>query len=238
MARPRPIVLSIAGMDPSGGAGLLADTKTLEIHKVLPMGISTGVTFQTENVIEGVDWEKPSNILRQLELLLQTYKISVVKVGLIESLNIMNDILTMVNNSDDKIRIIWDPVLRASAGYDFHQNFNSETLKSVLSKVNIVTPNYEEYMRMEVNGSEVTWIVTSAGRQRDQDWLIRNGRQQIYRTHHLASFEKHGSGCVFSSSLAANLALGYPLHKSILRTKKYMTGFLESTPGLLGYHKR
>ncbi len=238
MAKTRPIVLSIAGIDPSAGAGLLADMRTLETHKVYPMGISSAVTIQTEHVVEGVEWEKSGNILRQLELLLNTYKIQFIKIGLIESLSVMNDILTLVNKKGSHIRTIWDPVLQASAGYDFHENLDAQELKEVLSKVSIVTPNYEEYMKLEVNGSNVTWIVTSAGRKRDQDWLIERGEQRIYRTHHLASQEKHGSGCVFSSSLAANLALGYPLHKSILRTKKYMTGFLESTNGLLGYHRR
>ncbi len=238
MAKPRPIVLSIAGIDPCGGAGLLADMKTLETHKVYPMGISSAVTMQTERVLEGVEWEKPAHILRQLELLLSTYRIQFIKIGLIESLGVLNDILTLVNKKEGHIKTIWDPVLRASVGFDFHDNFDAQELQEVLSKVSIVTPNYEEYMQLEVNGSDVTWIVTSAGRKRDQDWLIHEGKQRIYRTHHLASQEKHGSGCVFSSSLAANLALGYPLHKSILRTKKYMTGFLESTNGLLGYHRR
>ena len=238
MSKRRPIVLSIGGIDPCGGAGLLADTKTLEAHKVLPMGISSAITFQVEDKIEGVKWENPEDLLKQLTLLLDSYQISVIKIGIIENLNVMNNILTEVNLKNPKITVIWDPVLTASAGFDFHGGFSSDDLSAVLKHIDIATPNYEEYMQLETNGNNVTWIVTSAGRNNDQDWLISNGEQRIYRTHPSASHKKHGSGCVFSSSIAANLALGYPLHKSILRTKKYMTGFLDSNKSLLGFHKR
>lgn len=83
---PRPIVLSIAGFDPSGGAGLLADIKTIESHKVYGLGVLTCSTLQNELVFKEINWLETAYIKNQIKLLHQVSKIEVVKIGLVKSL--------------------------------------------------------------------------------------------------------------------------------------------------------
>src|SRR5579872_773482 len=86
MPKERPCVLSIAGFDPSGGAGVLADIKTFEQHKVLGMGVVTGLTFQNESEFDGVKWIPTDDIIRQIEILTRKYKFKFIKIGMLESL--------------------------------------------------------------------------------------------------------------------------------------------------------
>jgi hydroxymethylpyrimidine/phosphomethylpyrimidine kinase len=86
MSSGRPYVLSIAGFDPSGGAGLLADIKTFELHRVQGMGVCTSLTFQNENEFEGLVWIEMPEIKKQLDILFKKYFFDYVKIGLIKSL--------------------------------------------------------------------------------------------------------------------------------------------------------
>src|SRR5436190_18815289 len=92
MAQIRPYVISIAGSDPSGGAGLFADIKTFESHKVAGLGIVSALTYQTDCTFEKVDWIPVEKILEQAEILLKRFPVKVIKIGLIESLQVLETI--------------------------------------------------------------------------------------------------------------------------------------------------
>ena len=86
MAEDRPYVLTIGGHDPSGGAGITADIKTMESIGVQGMSVCTALTFQTEDYFEGLVWVEKKELKKQLKPILEQYNIKVVKIGIIENL--------------------------------------------------------------------------------------------------------------------------------------------------------
>ena len=82
MRKERHCVLSIAGFDPSGGAGVLADIKTFEQHKVQGMGVVTGLTFQNDSEFDGVKWVETTEIEKQIEILCRKFKFEFIKLGI------------------------------------------------------------------------------------------------------------------------------------------------------------
>ena len=89
MSTKRPDVICLSGFDPSGGAGILADIKTLEMHRVQGLGVCTALTFQNDQSFDGMEWVSEKNMLRQLDVLLAAYQPMAVKIGIIESLSVM-----------------------------------------------------------------------------------------------------------------------------------------------------
>ena len=113
-------VMSIAGFDQSSGAGVTADIKTFESCRVYGLGVSSAITFQNQNEYLGTKWMTPGEIIRQCEVLFREFSPSFVKIGLIESFDALDRIVTYLTTALPKVKIIWDPILRASAGFQFH----------------------------------------------------------------------------------------------------------------------
>lgn len=245
--KKRPLVLSIAGFDPTGGAGVLADIKAFEQNKVQGMAVITGNTIQSEDTFLEVDWVDESFVEKQLDLLIEQYQFKYIKIGLIPNLDFLKHLLSKPKVKAAKI--IWDPILKASSGYDFKHHL--EQLKDVLPSIYLITPNWDEVKVLSNNsdaqlGAELlakqTNVYLKGGhsdKQIGKDYLYTtNGK--VYPFNPMGNYPtpKHGSGCVLSSSLAANFAREFPVIKACLRAKKYTTEFLESDKGLLGSHKK
>ena len=124
MKKNRPYVLSIAGYDPCGGAGVLADIKTFETIGVYGLAVTTGITYQNDHKFAGVHWLSKKKIKNQLYPLLEAYKVEYVKIGLIESLEVQSEVIELLLGYNNDIKIIWDPILKASAGFSFHKKIS------------------------------------------------------------------------------------------------------------------
>lgn len=249
MSKKNNYILSIAGFDPSGGAGVLADIKTFEQHKCIGMAVQTANTIQTEDEFVSVNWLNENTIINQLELLLSKYRFDYVKIGLIPNLEFLKAIITILKAKNTDIKIIWDPVLSASAGFDFKYSLNE--LESVLNQIYLITPNWNEVKILSKNTdalvgakflSQFTKVILKGGHNESnlgKDYLFQNGVSKSFNPKKTVKpiYTKHGSGCVFSSSIAANLQRGYPLHKSVLKAKRYIEGFLSSNKTLIGKHR-
>jgi hydroxymethylpyrimidine/phosphomethylpyrimidine kinase len=245
--KKRPLVLSIAGFDPSGGAGVLADIKTFEQNKVQGMAIITGNTIQTEDNFLKVEWIEDIFVFEQLETLLNQYQFEYIKVGLIPNLAFLSHLLNHPKIKQSKI--IWDPILSTSSGFDFKHDLVE--LNQLLSHLFLITPNWNEVKLLSGNSeaklgaeklAEFTNVYLKGGHSNEKvgkDFLYaKTGKVYPFNNRAKYASEKHGSGCVFSSALTANLALDLPMIKACLKSKKYITEVLESNKGLLGYHKR
>ena len=244
MTKKRPYVLSIAGFDPSGGAGVLADVKTFEKNKCLGMAVQTANTIQTEDEFQAVNWVDENVLMDQLIALTNRYSFEVAKIGLIKSIEQLKTITE--HNNLSKTKIIWDPVLSASAGFDFQQDL--EGLENTLAKLFLITPNADEAKKISgldnpQEGArklgEAVQVLLTGGHNTEapgKDFFVDGKTERSYNPKGQNRFAKHGSGCVFSSAIAASIARGYPLHKSILRGKRYVENYLSSSPNLLGHH--
>ncbi|MCE7054486.1 hydroxymethylpyrimidine/phosphomethylpyrimidine kinase [Algoriphagus sp. AGSA1] len=248
MQNNRPYVLTIAGFDPSGGAGLTADTKTFEQHKVYGLAICSGITLQTEDSFLAMRWEKVSDVLTALEVLLKKYPVAVVKTGILPNADYLEKIISYVNQHYPLVKILVDPVFKASAGFELFDFSSREHFYKSLEKCYLITPNLEEvkwitgYDTEEKAASELAKYCTVflKGGHR----TARKGVDYLYEGKQITEFlptrestnSKHGTGCVLSAAIASNLALGHSLTESCRRGKAYLEKVLNSNHTLLGYH--
>jgi hydroxymethylpyrimidine/phosphomethylpyrimidine kinase len=246
----RPLCLSIAGFDPSGGAGILADIKTFEAHKVLGMAVVTGLTFQNESEFIGVNWVKTDDIIKQIEILSKKYHFQYIKIGIAENFETLEKITICCNKLFSGCKLIWDPVFATSSGFHFHTNTEKENLIRIYRNIFLITPNFdeiklltgtddEEYAAKEI--SKHCNVFLKGGHRKDKpgkDYLFTTeGKIFSFRPKKISEYAKHGSGCVMSSAVAASLTNGETLQRSCLKAKDYVTKFLFSNKTLLGYHR-
>jgi hydroxymethylpyrimidine/phosphomethylpyrimidine kinase len=246
-ARRRHII-SIAGFDPSAGAGILADVKTFEQIGVYGFGVCTAITVQTEDEFKSVEWLSPKLILSQLDIILKGYDCEFIKIGLIESFNVLQEILFFLKRNYPQIKVIWDPVLKASVGYEFHHLIDKEQVLSCCRDIFLITPNSEEaqYMMGIKDVYEAAHVISQRTSVflksyvdeygAHMDILFHDNNEYHMNTSLLQGAEKHGSGCVLSSAIGSFLGLGYDLKISCKLAKDYTLQFLKSTEGRLGVH--
>ncbi|MGZ3865726.1 MAG: hydroxymethylpyrimidine/phosphomethylpyrimidine kinase [Bacteroidia bacterium] len=250
MSIARKYVLSIAGYDPSGGAGILADIKTFEANKVYGLGVISANTFQNDSEFKSVDWIPVEKIIEQIEVLRKKFSFECVKIGLIQNLEILTAVISYLTSHISHLKIIWDPIMKASAGFDFHKNIDENLLKGICEKIFLITPNVPEAMLLGVSKSEIEnakelskhcSVYLKGGHAEKKvgyDTLfLKGGKHFSFRPKEKGIQPKHGSGCVLSSAITANLAKGEDLHRACLKGKQYTEKFLRSNKTLLGYHK-
>lgn len=248
MSKDRPFVLTIAGLDPSGGAGILADIKTFEQHKVNGFAISTANTIQTENQFYDIQWTDLSFVIRSMETLFLNYKISVVKIGILSSLYDLSRIISTIKLLSPSTKIVWDPVLKSTTKFEFLNIKDYLDLNKIISKIDLITPNYHE-IEILFPGfvSKNYWkqnqiptnILLKGGHNETAlgtDILfLKNEILELFPSDKKC-FEKHGSGCVLSSAIASNLALNQNITEACKNAKNYIENYLSSTSTLIGYH--
>jgi hydroxymethylpyrimidine/phosphomethylpyrimidine kinase len=248
----RPGVLVVAGYDQSGGAGVLADVKTLETHGVYGYAVCTGFTFQNERVIGRVEWFSEKDIREQIDLCFASAFFEWVKIGIVRSVDMIGSIIGHLRQHNPAIRIVLDPVIRASSGMDFWEGKDADAFGAVAAQCYLLTPNWEEigwlYPGKEIPG-QCRELTRSSGCSLylkgghnpvspGRDYLWTGGEVQVLDpgVEPATVYPKHGSGCVLSSSLAANLSLGYSLPIAAGLSKRYIEQFLTSNKTLLGWH--
>ncbi|RZK40507.1 MAG: hydroxymethylpyrimidine/phosphomethylpyrimidine kinase [Hymenobacter sp.] len=244
----RPYALTIAGFDPSAGAGVLADVKTLEASGVYGLAACTALTVQNDVAFERVSWAPLADVQDQIRLLRARFRVDFVKVGLVESLPWLWELLTWLKAHHPTVQLVWDPVLKATAGYEFHPRPDAALLAAICQQLALITPNQPEAQRLLPTASAeaaarqlATWcpVLLKGGHASGPvatDVLLAHGERHEFTTPRLPHGEKHGSGCVLSAAILAQLALGQTLPEACRRGKAYTTQVLASNDTLLGYH--
>lgn len=244
----RPYILTIAGYDPCGGAGVLADIKTAEYNLCMGMGVLTANTIQTENTFVSVGWIDEQQIVTQLDTLLTRYQFGAVKIGIAESFERLQTIINKVRDHQPNVFIVWDTVLSASSGFDFVNEINQEKLMTLLKSIDLITPNANEVHKLTGNGdvyqgakelSLHTTILLKGGHRTDKigvDTLFYNGIEIDFLPANTQVFPKHGSGCMLSSAIASNVALGFSIDVACEKAKRFIEKQLSSNNSLLAYY--
>lgn len=239
MQENRPIVLSVAGFDPCGGAGVLADVKTFEQLKTQGMAVITANTIQTENHFIAIEWQDIPTIQKSIETLMHRYAIKVVKIGIVKDFMFLKSIVDTIKANNSEVFIIWDPVITSSSGFTFFREDDLKVLPQVLSDIDLLTPNFDEYEMLESLLIESNKVLIKGGHRKEQVGvdILRIGTHEIAILPDAVSVSpKHGSGCVLSSAIAAHIALGRDLETACRLGKKYIEHYLNSNPSLLGHH--
>ena len=246
--KKRPHILSIAGFDPSNGAGFVADIKTFEALKCYGLSVCTGNTIQNDVEFTNCYWTPINIIKEQIEILFKRFKIDVIKIGIVENQVTLSQIIDFLLELNSKVKIVLDPVLKSSTDFEFQNNFDASLFDEILKKIYLITPNYQEIENLfpEKTIEETighirtkTNLYLKGGHNEAAlgvDYLYTNKKEYILNPKKINFSEKHGSGCVLSSAIAGNLAQGYPILKAAFRGKRYVEKILSSNKTLLGYH--
>ncbi|MDR6372793.1 hydroxymethylpyrimidine/phosphomethylpyrimidine kinase [Chryseobacterium bernardetii] len=241
----RPYVISIAGFDPSGGAGLLSDCKTFEQSKVMGLGVCTALTLQTASQCISLEWRLLDEVIKAIQVLMENYPVSAVKIGIVKDAEFLDEIIKTVKNNDPEVKIVWDPVLKSTSEFTFFDLETLPQLKPVVNKLSLITPNYNEYSVLKENNllpdTNKCSLLIKGGHREDHlgtDILVENEKETLLLPVEDCQllFPKHGSGCVLSSAITAELAKGENMETACRNGKLYIEKFLKSNPSLLGTH--
>lgn len=246
------VCLTIAGLDPSGGAGVVADVKTFSTFGCYAAAAVTSITYQNTVGVFGASHQSAETVSRQLTAIFEDLEISCVKTGMLPSGDVIRSAaeLLRINNVKD---LVVDPVVRSTSGYDL---IDDDALRALIAELfpfaSIVTPNIPEAERiakMPIRSSDdilkAATVIRSMGAKNilikgghfesdpySTDHLFADGEMQTYRAERINTTATHGTGCTLSSAIAANLALGYDLKDSVATAKRYVTEAIRTAPNI------
>jgi hydroxymethylpyrimidine/phosphomethylpyrimidine kinase len=252
MAVAPPVVLTIAGFDPSSGAGVTADIKTIAAHDCFGVACITAATVQSTRGVRRVEPLDPELISQTLEELASDLPMAAVHIGMLGSGAAVKAVADFLRQARLP-HVVLDPVLKSSSGASLLDDAGTRVLIERLVPLSeVITPNLEEAMHLA--GREVSRTLTNAlDRMRatarhlhalgagnvvvtgggegslDQatDLLSVAGggeaEQQVFRAQRVESNSTHGTGCAFSTALACHLAHGRALPEAVLLAKVYVS---------------
>jgi hydroxymethylpyrimidine/phosphomethylpyrimidine kinase len=247
-------VLTIAGFDPSGGAGVLADCKTVAAFGCFGAAAITSLTSQNTQGVFAAYHQTPEVLRAQLAPLCSDYDIAAVKIGMLPTADLLAVVTELIAQHDWQ-NIVVDPVLRASSGSALMEDEAKKSfLDLLLPCADVVTPNLDEVAALlggrptSLEEMKVAAQTLSAhlSRQKRVAVLVKGGHlpaeaidvlfdgQQchVFTTAKIGTRHTHGTGCTLSSAIAALLALGYELPEAVSRAKAYVTAAIQHAPEL------
>jgi hydroxymethylpyrimidine/phosphomethylpyrimidine kinase len=244
----RPVSLTIAGFDPSGGAGVLADIKTFELFRVYGIAVITSNTIQNDIRLKKIEWVDKDTKEECIATLAERMSVQTVKLGMHRNLDDVLHSVRCVEKYFQGAHIVWDPIIASSSGYQLEWTLSEETLNKILSSIILITPNLPEFQWLFQKNDPVELIKNSPGHagflikgghsteKLTIDRLYQKNKNVIEYSAEREDTSKHGSGCVLSAGIAAGLAKGLSLEESVWHSKDYITGFFKSNNHILGYH--
>lgn len=239
-----PIVLTIAGFDPSSGAGVTADIKTIAAHGCYGVACITAITVQSTSGVRQVEPLSPSLISDTLEELTSDLEITAVRIGMLESAAVVNAVAEFLRKHGQN-NVVLDPILKSSSGAQLLEDAGLPTLlEELLPLASVVTPNREEASTL--TGLQVTGldemraaarklhamganavVVTGGDLQKATDLLSftnkRGIQQEVFKSDRQVSNSTHGTGCAFATAVACHLAQERGLPEAVLLAKAYVS---------------
>ena len=238
--------LTIAGSDSSGGAGIQADLKTFQALGVYGMSVITAVTVQNTQKVYDVHEIPPHIVYDQIRCLFDDIKINAVKIGMVSSILLIEtiaDALNTVNSSP----VVLDPVMISKSGYRLLKHDAQDALVHNLFPLSeVVTPNIHEAEALtgkDIDSMEkmksaahdilnmgAKRVVIKGGHLKKKiaaDLLYDGVEFRELRSRRVETKNTHGTGCTFSSAIAANLAMGKNFFKAATCAKDYITGAIK-----------
>ncbi|MBQ1450391.1 MAG: bifunctional hydroxymethylpyrimidine kinase/phosphomethylpyrimidine kinase [Eggerthellaceae bacterium] len=240
-------VLSIAGSDSSGGAGIQADIKTIQAHHLFAQTAITALTAQNTTGVYGVLDVEPAFVAQQIDVVFEDIRPDAVKIGMVSSPAIVDAIVdALVRNG--AANIVVDPVMVATSGSELSSNEAVVALREKLIPLaTVITPNMpeaevlfgahienaadQERAAVEIaRATDVAVLVKGGHGENDaNDVLARpDGTVTWFEGERVDTANTHGTGCTLSSAIACGLAVGKPLEEAVKSAKDYITGALSA----------
>ena len=235
-------VVTIAGSDSCGGAGIQADIKTITAHKLYAMSVVTAVTAQNTMGVNAVYELSPELVLAQIDAVFEDIYPDSVKIGMVSNAELIRVIAQGLRKHRAR-NIVVDPVMVATSGGRLMRDDAVQTLVDELFPIaTLITPNIPEAEvlsgRRIRNVEDMEAVLLQLSTRTPSSILLKGGHLKVGATDILATngsfvrFEEervpnpntHGTGCTLSSAIACGLAEGLTMERSIERAKRYVTG--------------
>lgn len=239
-------VLTIAGSDCSGGAGIQADMKTMQANSVYAMSAVTALTAQNTTGVYGIMEASPEFLENQLNCIFEDIFPDAVKIGMVSSARLIEVIADSLVKWKAR-NIVVDPVMVSTSGSRLLEEEAQEALKErLLPLASVITPNIPEAEALtdqQISGEKEMedaarrlgelyqgGVLIKGGHQISDanDLLYYKGETTWFRGERIDNPNTHGTGCTLSSAIASNLAKGYSMEESIRRAKAYISGALRA----------
>ncbi len=239
-----PAILSIAGYDPSSGAGVTADVKTASAHGCFAVTCITALTVQNTVGVQGVQPVGPKFVRQTLEELTEDFEIAAVRIGMLGSGEVAVVVADFLKSAKLK-NVVLDPVMKSSSGAELIDTAGLRILRERLVPLSdVVTPNMAEAITLtefaepkaaatKLNEMGAKAVVITGGDTSDSVDLLYDGKEfEEFRAPKIESRATHGTGCAFATSIACLLAKGKSVREALIEAKVYVRTAIENAPGL------
>lgn len=243
MPAPPPVVLTVTGFDPCGGAGVTADTKTIAAHGCYGVACITALTVQSTTGVRRVEPVNGAVVRETLAEITADIPISAIRIGMLGNADVVDAVADFLGTPGLN-HIVLDPILASSSGTPLLDKAGVSHLQKLLPSVSVITPNIDEAAAL--TGLPVTnleqmkaaarkfhdmgvqnVVITGGHLERAVDVLSISGpgepEQTEFVSERLRSPSTHGTGCAFATAVACNLALGRQLRYAIVLAKAYVS---------------
>jgi len=250
--------MTIAGIDPSGGAGVLADIRTFAAFGCFGTAAVTSLTFQNTTGVFGAEHQSADCVRAQAQHVIDDMGIDALKTGMLPTFEVIEETEHLITSN--KLRnIVVDPVVRSTSGYDL---IDSKALRALIRMLfplaDLVTPNIPEAERITgisienstdmaaaaeimrsfgarnvlIKGGHGATILVDGGRKVARDYLYLGTDLVELDADYIETSATHGTGCTLASAIAANMALGKGILESSRVAKNYVNAAIGTPTGL------
>jgi len=253
MPEKTPVVLSIAGFDPSSGAGITADIKTIAAHACYGVACITAMTVQSTSGVRRMVPEDPALVTETLQELAADLDIAAVRIGMLGSAKVAKAVADFLSERTGKERlsnVVLDPILKSSSGTDLLDSPGTRVLiERLIPLADVITPNVDEAgvltgikvkelddmktaaAKLHEMGARAV-VVTGGHLDKAMDLLSfqtkRGVEQEIFKAERQRSNSTHGTGCAFATAMACHLAQERGLAEATLLAKTYVTAAISN----------
>ena len=257
MTKP-PVCLTIAGLDPSGGAGIIADIKTFSAFGCFAAAAVASLTFQNTTGVFGAEHQTAESVRNQVLPIIEDYEIAALKTGMLPTHEVIEEVASLVAKMNGA-KFVVDPVVRSTSGFDLIDDAALRSLITVLFPLaDLITPNKPEAERisgiaidsmadieaaaavMRSMGARNVLIKgghfegTDSETRRAEDYLFIGERLRVFESEYLETDATHGTGCTLAAAITANLALEKGLEEAVGVAKDFVYNAIRTAP-MLGH---
>lgn len=242
MTHTRKQVLTIAGSDSGGGAGIQADIKAMSANGVFAMSVITAVTAQNTEEVTDVLELPPNIVAAQLDAVFDDFDVAAVKTGMLGSAAVVEEVASMLK-TQNVTDLVVDPVMLSKSGHPLSKPDAIDALKTHLFPLALlVTPNVHEAQQLSgikitsladarraakiIHGFGCQQVLIKGGHlltERATDLLYDGRFFNVFKGEFIETPHTHGTGCTFASAIAAHLARGKSVVDAIHTAKAYLT---------------
>ncbi len=245
-----PVALTIAGLDPSGGAGVIADIKTFTAFDCFATAAITSLTFQNTLSVRGAVHQTAATVRAQVLPLIEDFDVASVKTGMLPTVEVIAEVARLFRETTLPAPVV-DPVIRSTSGDDLIDDAALNALvKALIPLARVVTPNIPEAERItglritnEQDMREAARVMRNKGARavlvkgghlagEAIDVLDDEGRVTIFHGARIETKNTHGTGCTLAAAIAACLAHELDLENAVEAAKRFVADAIRHAPQL------